>query len=227
MPPRVILHNAISLDGCLSGFAPDLGQYYGVVSTWREDATLVGSETILTAPEGTSADPDDEPPLPSPGDNRPLLVVADSRGRVRCWQVLRNAGYWRDMVALCSRSTPRTHTDWLRSRRVHTIIAGEIRVDLPAALRELAERFDVHTIRVDSGGTLNGSLLREGLVSEISVVIHPCIVGRAEHAILVQGALPVPAGLRLLDMQTLPGGLVWLRYEIAAPVGGWRKAPHA
>lgn len=30
MLPRVILHNAISLDGKNEGFEPDLGQYYGL-----------------------------------------------------------------------------------------------------------------------------------------------------------------------------------------------------
>ena len=46
MLPRVILHNAISLDGRIDGFPIDLQQYYELTATWKEDATLAGSETF-------------------------------------------------------------------------------------------------------------------------------------------------------------------------------------
>ena len=32
-------------------------------------------------------------------------------------------------------------------------------------------------VRVDSGGALNGALLRAGLVDEVSLLVHPRIVG--------------------------------------------------
>ena len=34
-------------------------------------------------------------------------------------------------------------------------------------------------MRVDSGGALNGALLRAGLVDEISLLVHPVLVGDA------------------------------------------------
>ncbi len=49
MKPRVILHNAVSLDGRIEGFLPDLGLYYQLAAGFREEATLIGSETILKA----------------------------------------------------------------------------------------------------------------------------------------------------------------------------------
>jgi hypothetical protein len=50
MMPHVILFNGMSLDGRIDGFAIDLGQFYELAaSRWREDATLVGSDTILRA----------------------------------------------------------------------------------------------------------------------------------------------------------------------------------
>ena len=49
MLPRVILHNAVSLDGRIDGFPIDLQQYYALAATWKEDATLAGSETFLKA----------------------------------------------------------------------------------------------------------------------------------------------------------------------------------
>lgn len=50
--PRVILHSAVSLGGKIDGFPIDLNQYYKLATTWKEDATLVGSDTFLKAAKG-------------------------------------------------------------------------------------------------------------------------------------------------------------------------------
>ena len=53
MRPYVILHNAVNLDGYVTGFDVDLGLYYELSSSWEEDATLAGCDTLLT---GLAAD---------------------------------------------------------------------------------------------------------------------------------------------------------------------------
>jgi hypothetical protein len=63
----------------------DLHQYYELIATWKEDATLSGSGTFLKA---TSEVPvEDEsvflPPKIAPGDSRALLAIPDSFGRIR------------------------------------------------------------------------------------------------------------------------------------------------
>ncbi|MDD4447861.1 MAG: RibD family protein, partial [Methanothrix sp.] len=179
MMPRVILHNAVSLDGKIDGFPVDLYQYYELVATWKEDATLAGSDTFLKA--ASEAPPEDEsallPPKIDPNDRRPLLVVPDSRGRIRTWHYLRSLPYWRGFVALCSQSTPQEYLHYLKERHIDCIIAGEDHVDLRAALQEMNSRYGVLVVRVDAGGTLNGLLLRKGLVAEVSLLIYPSLVG--------------------------------------------------
>jgi len=49
MLPRVIIHNAVSMNGQTTGFPVDLGLYYGLVSRWKENATLAGADTLLAA----------------------------------------------------------------------------------------------------------------------------------------------------------------------------------
>jgi 2,5-diamino-6-(ribosylamino)-4(3H)-pyrimidinone 5'-phosphate reductase len=221
MRPKIILHTAVSADGRIDWFTPDIGLFYRLVGRWHEDATLAGSETILRAlaEEPAAAEEGDAaPPEPRGDDSRPLLVIPDSRGRVRSWPFLRRQPHWRDTVALCSRATPADHLDFLRRHHVHQIVAGEDHVDLPAALEELAERFGVRTVRVDSGGTLSGLLLRAGLVDEVSILLHPCLVGgssprsfyRAPDLTGPEGVLP----LRLTHLEKLSGDVVWLIYEV-------------
>ncbi len=218
MLPRVILHNAVSVDGRVDHFTPDVELYYELASRWNDDATLVGADTLLAAPEEAPEDDlQSEPPAADPEDRRPLLVVSDSKGRIRSWDYWRRQPYWRDVVVLCSHATPQAHLDYLLSRRVDYIKTGRLQVDLTAALEELNLRHAVHTIRVDSGGTLNGALLRAGLVREISVLIHPVLVGgvsgksvfRAPDLDGSEGVIPA----RLVHVEQLKDGIVWLKYE--------------
>jgi 2,5-diamino-6-(ribosylamino)-4(3H)-pyrimidinone 5'-phosphate reductase len=219
MLPRVVLHNAVSVDGRIDGFNPDLGLFYGLLPTWGEDATLVGSETMLAADLGAIEGAESEaPPSIAPGDERPLLVIADSRGRVRAWNTLRKQPYWRDAVCLCSRSTPVDYLGYLSDRRVDHIVAGEERVDLRAGLEELNARYGVKVVRVDSGGSLNGALLLAGLVDEISLLIAPCLVGsstprsifRTPDGLTALSEMPV----RLAHLERMKDDWVWLRYEV-------------
>ncbi len=219
MLPRVVLYNAVSADGRIDWIAPDLGLFYGLAANWKEDATLAGSDTLLAA-EGQESDEAvaNEPPPPNPDDTRPLLVVVDSRGRVRNLRWLRTQPYWRDVVVLCSRTTPPDYLAYLEESRIDHLMVGDDRVDPRAALEELSVRYGVRTVRVDSGGTLNGVLLRAGLVDEFSLLIVPSLVGgtspksafRAPDLTSPDGAIP----LRLLQVETLADNHLWLRYEV-------------
>jgi len=220
MIPKVVIYNAVSLDGRIDGFEVDLGLYYGIAaSTWKEDATLVGSETMLAGMGQLGEEPDGEVTewKIDPQDERPIVVVPDSRGRLRIWSALRAQPYWKDVVVLCSRSTPVDYISYLESKKVRYIVAGEDRVDLRVALEELAEKFGVRLVRVGSGGVLNGGLLREGLVSEVSVLIYPVLVGGTAPKSMFRapdiGDKGDGISLRLIHSHKLKGGVVWLRYE--------------
>lgn len=212
MRPRVIIHNAVSLDGRITGFDVDMGRYYGLVSTWKEDATLCGSGTILATPEGRVKEKDGDAPVrkADPKDKRPLLVVADSRGRVRCWSMLLGAGYWRDGIALCSRRTPANHVEYLRTRGVSRVVTGDKQVDLARALMLLYSRYHVRAVRVDSGGTLNAALIQACLVDELSLLVHPVFAGTSAQP-LFASADSLKHPFRLFHQERLPGGLLWLR----------------
>lgn len=220
MLPRVVIHNVVSVDGRIDWFKPDVGQFYGLASRWKEDATLAGSDTLLNIEE--EIPPEDEeafrPPKKDPDDKRPLLVVPDSKGRVRHWHYLRKQPYWRDMVALCSKATPESYLEYLEKRHIECIITGEDHVDLRDALEELNASFGVKLVRVDSGGTLNGVLLRAGLVNEISVLIDPSLMGGTSPRSFFRApdldSSEDVISLKLTHIERLKGGYVWLRYDV-------------
>ena len=225
MVPKVILHTATSLDGRITGFPADLDLYYTLAAQWNPDAILFGSETVLAAfRENPSMEvpPEHEemftPPKDIKTDPRPLLVIADSRGRVRCWDAIRKWPYMRDVLALCSSATPQEYLRYLASRRIDTIVAGDDRIDMRAALEALHARYGIRVLRVDSGGTLNSVLLHAGLVDEISVLIHPFIAGGKADPTLSD---PLKAGIRELQVplllqstEVVGNGVVWARYSL-------------
>ncbi|NYI76784.1 RibD family protein [Nocardioides panzhihuensis] len=186
--PRVISHVAVSLDGATTEFAPDMGVFYGLIGTWHEDVTLVGADTILAQEQALAAGPRG----PGPDPDGPLLAVVDSRGRVTAWEALRNAGHWRDAI------------------RIEADQPGE-RVDLRRTLERLAEQ-GAETVRIDSGGGLSGALLAQGLVDEISLLVHPVVVGSGS-APLWYGASDATAMFTLEHVESIGDGLVWLRYR--------------
>jgi 2,5-diamino-6-(ribosylamino)-4(3H)-pyrimidinone 5'-phosphate reductase len=222
MLPKVVLHNGVTVDGRMdwSTSEGDMGLYYELAASWKTDAMLSGSDTLLAA---YSAEPrsEDEASNVEPPELHPLhvpLLVVDSRGRLRNWQRIRQEPYWRNAISLCSRSTPQSHLAYLQRWHVDYIVTGDDHVDLRSALEELNARYGVKTVRVDSGGVLNGVLLRAGLVDEVSVLISPALVGgTSPRSIFTAPDLASPDGvipLRLIHVEQLRGDVVWLRYEV-------------
>jgi 2,5-diamino-6-(ribosylamino)-4(3H)-pyrimidinone 5'-phosphate reductase len=215
MKPRVIVYNAISLDGQTTGFPVDLGLFYGLAGRWHESVSLAGCDTLLSfPPEVPPETTADLKPLPVvPGDDRSILAVPDSRGRLKRWHFLRAQPHWRDFISLCSDRTPPDHLEYLRARGIHVIKAGTDHVDLARALEELATHFGAKVVRIDSGGVLNSVMLRAGLVDEVHVLVHPVLAGQSKRRGFFEAADGlielIPTGVEKLDH-----GLVLLSYRV-------------
>lgn len=131
------------------------------------------------------------------------------------WERIRDYPYWGDVLVLCSETTPEEYLAGLEETATPSVVAGEDRVDLEAAMDTLADR-SVETVLVDSGGTLSGALLRLGLVDEVSVLVHPTLVGGTAARSFVRG--PDPAGestaLEVIAVERPADDVVWLRYAV-------------
>jgi len=224
MIPIVILYNAVSLDGRITGFNANVELYYELASKWDVGAVLMGSNTVLTGfgvKAGETVPESDEAFQPrdkDPDDKRPLLVVPDSKGQIRIWSEILKLPYINDVLVLCSRSTPREYLDFLDERYIDYLVVGYQQVDLENALEELNTKFGVKKVRVDSGGVLNGILLRQGLADEIHLLIHPELVGGTINNSIFQtpGADEElgPIKLYLEGMEKIKDDIIYLRYRI-------------
>src|SRR5918999_835909 len=111
----VVAHIAVSVEGATTGFEPNVGRFYELAGTWREDVTLAGADTILAQEEALAS-----APRPGPAEGGPLLAVVDGQGRVREWEALRDVGHWSDVLALHAAATPPR----LAGRAVAEVVSG-------------------------------------------------------------------------------------------------------
>jgi 2,5-diamino-6-(ribosylamino)-4(3H)-pyrimidinone 5'-phosphate reductase len=124
MLPRIVIFNAVSVDGRTVGLPANLGLFYSLAGRFHEDVTLAGSETILVASAEAAADNSSKvAPQTHPAPTG-MLAVVDSRGRIRHWRAIKRWPFWGRYVSACSRSTPTEHLDYLRAEGIEAIITA-------------------------------------------------------------------------------------------------------
>ncbi|MFN8381506.1 MAG: RibD family protein [Anaerolineales bacterium] len=216
----MILHMGISVDGRIDWGGDSDNPYYELVEQFGADTDISGSNTILQA-----TFPND--PKKVLGEiynawinkpNRPMHAVVDSKGKIKNWEVIRRQPWWRGYVSLCSEETPQAHLEYLKEAGISYIIAGKQNVELRNALEQLNLQFGTQRVRLDCGGILNGVLLRDGLVDEISVIISPSLVGGVTpKTMYVAPDIETEEGvirLTLSHVETIRDCYVWLRYRV-------------
>ncbi|MFA5312634.1 MAG: RibD family protein [Methanomassiliicoccales archaeon] len=215
MKPKVIVQNSVSADGRVDWFKGDAGLYYSLAAELDVDATLTGADTILSSreievPETGSEQPKMEGAQP--------LFITDSRGRIGNLSAIRAQPYFSDIIVLCSKKTPKGYISSLKKMNVEYIVAGDDKVDLKKALDIIASKYGIKRLRIDSGGTLNGALMREGLVDEVMLLINPYAVGgmtsRSWYRAPDLGAIEGVVDMDLVRSRKLKGGVQLLHYSV-------------
>jgi riboflavin biosynthesis pyrimidine reductase len=74
----------------------------------------------------------------------------------------------------------------------------------------------VKTLMLEGGGKINGSLIRAGLIDEVSVIVSPVVDGRMGTPALfdVEGENVKPHRLALESVERRADDTIWLRYRV-------------
>ena len=97
------------------------------------------------------------------------------------------------------------------------LLAGSREVDLTLALEKIASRFAVRTLMLEGGGRINGSMLRAGLIDEVSLLLAPVADGRMGTAAVFDAEAKDgdrPSRLTLTEVERRAGDMLWLRYRV-------------
>jgi 2,5-diamino-6-(ribosylamino)-4(3H)-pyrimidinone 5'-phosphate reductase len=185
MLPKLIIHNSISLDGSTTGFEANLDIHYKILTSYKPDAMIVGSNTAKTGTQFfcEKIPPEEESDFKKPeiqaDDPRAYWLIADSRGVLEgLLHVFRRSEYSKDVIVLVSEKTPEPYIDYLKERNYEFIRTGADRVNVRHALEIASEKYGFKLVVSDSGGGLNSALLEQGLAEEISLILTPEIAGK-------------------------------------------------
>ena len=226
--PQVVCHMMASVDGrIISDGWPlpeaERGEYERVHESYEADGWLVGRVTMerhFAAGARSDAELAGEhlggarEDFVAPGDHESFAFAVDPHGRL-VWESGDLDGD--HLVALLTERVSDEYLAFLRDRGVSYLLAGREDMDLPLALEKIAARLGVRTLMLEGGGGINGSMLRAGLVDEVSLLVAPVADGRVGTPGLFDvGGDATPVRLALQAAERRAGDLLWLRYRVAS-----------
>lgn len=182
MKPHVILNAAITLDGKIASKSrdskisceEDLIRVHRLRSAVK--GVMVGINTVIA----------DDPRLTVhkiPAKKHPARIIVDSRARIPLSARVFSSDA-KTIIAV-SKKAKQSKIEKIR-KKAEVLICGGKRVDLKRLLKLLYKR-GITSILLEGGGTLNWSMLEEGLVDEVRVAMAPRIVGGRDAVTLVEG----------------------------------------
>lgn len=216
MNQEIIIHNSISIDGSLTGFMPDMDLHYKIAGDYKPDAHLIGADTVIRGNEMFGGEIPDEAPSdflqPERPDYLPWWIIVDSGARLKgMLHTCRRFEYCRDVIVLVSGKTPDDYIDHLRERNYRFIKTGNDKVDLISAIEKLKIEFGISKILTDTGRILGNILINLGIVSEISLLIHPLVVGEKYYNMFAD--LKEPKSFKLVKSEKYENGCIWSVYR--------------
>jgi 2,5-diamino-6-(ribosylamino)-4(3H)-pyrimidinone 5'-phosphate reductase len=215
--PKIILHNSISIDGSLTDFEPNMGLHYQIAGNYKPDIHLIGSNTIKKGIElyGDGFSPEEKGDFEKQkrDKNLPYWAIIDTKGDLKGFlHTCRRFEFCKDVIVLASEKTPKTYFSHLKERNYDYHIVGKDHVNLKKALELLSKKYQAKIILADTGRILGNLLLNQGLVSEISLLIHPVIVGHKSYNMFSD--IDRNLKLKLLKKEILEKEYIWLVYEV-------------
>lgn len=224
MKPRVICHMMASLDGRIIvqrwGDMPDTKAYETTAAHFDSQAWLCGRVTMekdftdgLVPDLQAGTAPPDRHDFVAEHGAESFAIAIDAHGKLGWESAFIDDDH---VISVVTEQVSDEYLAYLRRVGVSYLFGGARELDFALVLDKIGQLFPIKTLLLEGGGHINGSLLKAGLVDELSLLHYPVIDGAASSAaVFEQGEqLGPPTKLQLRHVEQLPDGLVWLRYEV-------------
>ena len=220
MKPYVILNAAMTLDGKIvtaknssniSG-EEDLKRVHELRK--NVDAIMVGIGTVLADDPRLTVHKVDANP-----DDNPVRVVVDSKCRTPIDARITNSDA--KTIIACANAYKDDFMvsekyETFKERGVKFFWSGDKRVDLTSLMSYLHEE-GIEKLMLEGGATLNFSMIKAGLIDEISICVAPMVVGGANAKTFFDGdgfdTMDEAVKLELIESYPLGKDLI-LRYNV-------------
>ena len=191
--------------------------HYKIAGSYGAKAHLIGSNTVKVGVElfENQIPLEEKEDFMKPQRNKdlPYWVIPDSTGKLKgLLHTCRRFEFCRDVIVLVSETTPEEYLKHLKERNYTYYIVGKDQINLKKFLELLYSEYKVKKVLADTGNILSSLLINQGLVSELSLLIHPIIVGNSSYKIF--GDIKENIVLSLKKFERLPNGYIWLAYKV-------------
>jgi 2,5-diamino-6-(ribosylamino)-4(3H)-pyrimidinone 5'-phosphate reductase len=226
MRPYVVCHMTMSLDGRIASSRWELSregraEYEATAATYQANAWMCGRITMAAFARGTANAPgSDTSSIPktdyiAPHPQASYAVAIDPSGKLY-WTTSDISGD--HIITVLTERVSSAYLAHLQSRQISYLFAGRDRSDLPMVLEKLATRFQIKTLLLEGGGKINGTMLRAGLIDELSLLLAPFADGSTGTPALfdtLDSVTPDAASVRwrLHTLERRADDIVWLRYR--------------
>ena len=230
--PYVICHMMESIDGCIASgkgrrteeWKPLLkgyNKYYKIEKKFKANAWLCGRVTAEIYAYGKNIKLPQVKGNERSSDNivfqklgTNYAIVIDTKGQLR-WKT--NKLFGDHLVIIATKSTPKNYLAYLKNNGISYIIGGRKEINFSKVFQTLKTKLHIRRLLIEGGGILNGSILKAGLIDEISILIVPLVVGsvNAPSVFDTEPLLPneLPKRFQLFDLKQLKDDLIWVRYK--------------
>ena len=178
--------------------------------TMEKDFTK-GEKPELTKPEN----PITREPFIGNKHASSFAIAVDAKGKLG-WRSNEISGD--HIIEILTEQVSDEYLYYLQQKGVSYIFAGKQAIDFSSALTQLAALFPINTIMLEGGGHVNGSLLNEGLIDELSLLLLPIADGTPKTPTTFEVSEYLqkqPATLmHLTEMKQLEHDVLWLKYRI-------------
>lgn len=223
----------MSLDGKIDGgffnspeLKPYLQAYSQIRSEYDYQAILNGTTTcaeiyangfLKTIPSGNENIPIiDHLENVQPGLS--LALCLDPEGKLSFDQsFVDRGGNKMQIVEILLESVNQGYLQYLQEKSIPYLFSGKENIDFPLLMTKLKEKLDIQTLLVTGGGILDWSLLEQGLVDELSIVMAPLVSAEKKAASLFERSRWADRNLvvsfSLEDVQRIEPDGLWLIYQ--------------
>lgn len=226
----VICHMMSTIDGKIDSGVKGidiLGDYYELYSKTEKllkpDAWMCGRVTaeMFTSEVGTQlSEPDesiDSSDFVSSFSEKNFFVAIDTKGLLR-WEndiLTFGDGSMHQIIHVVTEETPKNFLSYLKKKNISYIFGGKSEVNFSLVFKKLKELFDVKVCVLEGGGLINGSVIEQDLVDEISLLVTPIVLNRTNAPVVFERNTE-ELNLHKFNLQSVEkfdNSSVWLRYK--------------
>ncbi|HEY9676706.1 MAG TPA: dihydrofolate reductase family protein [Drouetiella sp.] len=227
--PYVVCHMVATIDGKIlsrrwrhfSVSDAISGLYESTAAEYEIGAWIVGTKTLNEFFKGSkslaaAAKAVSKGDYVVKADAETLAIGLDANGKIRFDD---NEIGGDHLVVIITEQVSDDYRAHLRELGISYLVCGKEEIDFAKMLEKLHKEFKLKKLLLEGGGLINGAMLRDGLIDEISQLIVPIVDGGgAEISGLydLRDSAPKKSAfaLRLLEQRTLKHGTQWLRYRV-------------